>query len=97
MSINSMNLGAEVTPSYLTAAADPRLADYSPTWLANLADDVTLEGSMMNGAVQGADVVRSLVGYVRKLYDRQEFHFAAPIDESRFLQDYRFDPEVTFG
>ena len=28
--------------------------DYSPVWLNSLADDVTLEGSMMNGAVRGA-------------------------------------------
>lgn len=42
----------------------------------------------MNGAVQGADAVRSLVLYVRTLYERQEFHFAGPIDGTRFLEDY---------
>ena len=35
--------------------------DYSPVWLKSLADDVTLEGSMMDGAVQGAEAVRTMV------------------------------------
>jgi hypothetical protein len=59
--------------------ADPALANYAPAWLRDLAADVTLEGSIMNGAVQGADAVRSLVGYVRTLYECQEFHFAGPV------------------
>jgi hypothetical protein len=36
----------------------------------NLADDVTLEGSMLDGAVQGADAVRTLVGGARQLSSR---------------------------
>ena len=38
------------------------LADYYPAWLDNLADDVTLEGSAMDGFVQGAETVRSRAG-----------------------------------
>ena len=34
---------------------DPQLAGYYPAWLDNLAGDVTLEGSAMDGFVQGAD------------------------------------------
>jgi hypothetical protein len=30
-------------------------SDYRPVWLESLADDVTIEGSAMNGVVQGAD------------------------------------------
>jgi hypothetical protein len=86
--MNHANLSEGVIPTYLTAAADPALASYSPAWLDNLAADVTLEGSMMNGAVQGADAVRDLIAYVRKLYERQEFHFAGPVDRTRFLEDY---------
>ena len=52
-------------PTYLESGDPTRLltdfafhtvaaGDYSPTWLNSLADDVTLEGSMMNGAVRGA-------------------------------------------
>jgi len=62
--------------------------DYKPVWLANLADDVTIEGSAMNGVVQGAEAVRSLVTYVRTLYDSQEFTFAGPYGENGFLEDY---------
>ena len=63
-------------------------ADYKPVWVAKLADDVTIEGSAMNGTIQGADAVRSLVTYIRTLYDSQEFHFAGPYSENRFLEDY---------
>ncbi|HTS74434.1 MAG TPA: hypothetical protein VMG74_12055 [Gaiellaceae bacterium] len=77
----------EATPTYLKAG-DPALADYSPAWLRNLADDVTLEGSMMDGAVQGADAVRTLLVYIRSLYEDQEFCFARPISENVFLEDY---------
>jgi hypothetical protein len=53
-----------------------------------LADDVTIEGSAMNGVVQGADAVRSIVAYIRTLYDSQEFNFAGPYGEDGFLEDY---------
>jgi hypothetical protein len=80
-------LAEEATPTYLKRG-EPDLADYSPAWLRNLADDVTLEGSMMDGAVQGADAVRTLLVYIRSLYELQEFSFARPISESTFLEDY---------
>src|SRR5262245_64485217 len=42
----------------------------------------------MNGAVRGADAVRSLLVYIRSLYDRQEFRFAGVYGENGFLEDY---------
>src|SRR5262249_44459989 len=36
------------TPRYLVSG-DPDLADHYPAWLDNLADDVTVEGSMLDG------------------------------------------------
>ena len=62
--------------------------DYHPVWVNHLADDVTIEGSAMNGVVQGAGAVRSIVTYIRTLYDDQEFHFAGPYGENGFLEDY---------
>jgi hypothetical protein len=62
--------------------------DYYPEWLDNLADDVTLEGSVLNGAVQGAEAVRALLAYARTLYDYQEFNFAGPYGDNGFLEDY---------
>jgi hypothetical protein len=75
------------TPTYL-ADGNPELSNYFPAWLNNLADDVTLEGSMMDGAVQGADAVRAVLVYIRKLYERQEFHYAGPYGDNGFLEDY---------
>jgi hypothetical protein len=62
--------------------------EYRPVWLDNLADDVTIEGSAMDGVAQGADVVRSLVGFVRTLYDSQNFKFCGDYGEDGFLEDY---------
>ena len=66
-------------PTY-TIGGDPdgRFADYYPAWLDNLADDVTVEGSLLDGVVQGAEAVRSIVVTIRSLYERQEFKFAGP-------------------
>ena len=87
MSMNSKSLAEEGTATLL-ASGDPALANYFPAWLNNLADDVTLEGSMMDGVVQGAEAVRTVLVYIRQLYDRQEFHFAGPYGDNGFLEDY---------
>jgi hypothetical protein len=42
----------------------------------------------MNGVVQGAEAVRSIVTYSRTLYESQEFNFAGPYGEDGFLEDY---------
>jgi hypothetical protein len=69
--------------SHATAAKD-----YFPVWLKCLADDVTLEGSMMNGAVQGPDAVLEVVGAIRTLYEHQEFIFAGPYGDDGFSEVY---------
>jgi hypothetical protein len=63
-------------------------ADYHPVWLDDLADDVTIEGSAMNGVAEGPEAVRSIVTYIRTLYTDQEFSFAGPYGENSFLEDY---------
>jgi hypothetical protein len=87
MSIEPEPAAEEATPTYLRGG-DPSLADYYPAWLDNLADDVTLEGSMMDGAAQGAEAVRTLIVAIRSLYDDQAFHFAGPYGTDGFLEDY---------
>jgi len=62
--------------------------DYYPEWLDNLADDVTLEGSAMDGVLQGAEAVRTALVYIRSLYDYQEFNFTGPCGENGWLEDY---------
>jgi len=67
---------------------DPTLTDYYPVWLDNLADDVTLEGSAMDGFVQGPEAVRAVLVSIRGLYDYQEFNFVGPYGENDWLEDY---------
>ena len=62
--------------------------EYRPVWLSNLADDVTIEGSAMNGVAHGPEAVRAIVTFIRTLYDSQEFKFAGPYGENGFLEDY---------
>ena len=90
MSAKSKALAEEATPTYVTRFDGVRVpaTDYHPVWLENLADDVTIEGSAMNGVVQGAEAVRSIVTYIRTLYDSQEFNFAGPYGQNGFLEDY---------
>ena len=82
-----MSTKGNVLPQYL-GSGDPALKNYYPAWLDNMADDATVEGSMLNGAVQGADAVRSVVVTIRSLYDRQEHKFAGPYGDNGFLEDY---------
>ena len=76
-------------PTYL-GRGDPagRFADYYPAWVERMADDITLEGSLLDGAVQGAEAVRAVIGGVRELYDRQDFNFAGPWGDNGFIEDY---------
>ena len=76
-----------VRPSYFYSF-NPALKDYYPKWLENLAEDVTLEGSMLDGAVQGAEAVRSVVATIRSFYDRQAHKFAGPSGNGGFLEEY---------
>jgi hypothetical protein len=82
-----MSIKGNVVATYL-GRGDPALAGYYPAWLDNLADDVTLEGSLLDGAVQGAAAVRSIVVAIRSLYDRQEHTFAGDYGDNRFLEEY---------
>ena len=70
------------------ASGDPALKDYFPVWVNNMAEDATVEGSMLNGVVQGAEAVRSVVLTIRSLYEHQVFKFAGPYGDNGFLEDY---------
>ena len=67
---------------------DPALKGYYPAWVNNIADDATVEGSMLNGAVQGAEAVRSIVLTIRSMYTHQEFQFTGPCGDDGFLEHY---------
>jgi len=89
MTNTSDNKATDGAPTYL-GRGDPagRFADYYPAWVDNMADDITLEGSLRDGAVQGADAVRAIIGGVRQLYDRQDFKFVGPWGDNSFIEDY---------
>ena len=76
-------------PTYL-GRGDPagRFADYYPAWVDKMASDITLEGSLLDGAVQGAEALRAVIGGVRELYARQDFNFAGPWGDNGFIEDY---------
>jgi len=78
-------------PTYLgraDPAASREYADYYPPWLDNLADDVTIEGSLLDGAAEGPDAVRTIVGAIRSFYEHQQYNFAGPYGDDGFLEDY---------
>src|SRR3954463_2304810 len=82
-----MSTKGHVLPQYL-GSGDPALKDYFPAWVNNMADDATVEGSMLDGVVQGADAVRSVVLTIRSLYEHQEFRFVGSYGKNGFLEDY---------
>ena len=68
-------------------AVDPTLADYFPKWLDTMTDDVILEGSMFDGAIQGRDAVRNVVITIRACYERQQHKFAGETPAG-FVENY---------
>ncbi|HKR09035.1 MAG TPA: hypothetical protein VJS39_07600 [Gemmatimonadaceae bacterium] len=85
-----MSIKNEVLATYEGAGDTGRgfTTNYYPTWIDNLADDVTIEGSLMDGAVQGGDAVRNILVAIRALYEQQEFNFAGPCGNNGWLEDY---------
>jgi hypothetical protein len=76
-------------PTYMGGGdPDDRFKDYYPAWIDNLADDVTVEGSLLDGAAEGPEAVRTIVGTIRTLYEHQEFNFAGPYGDNGWLEDY---------
>ena len=75
--------------TYLRSGDPARsLTDYYPLWLDNLADDVTIEGSAMDGVAHGPEAVRTILVAIRTLYEYQEFNFVGPVGDNGILEDY---------
>ena len=62
--------------------------DYRPAWLDDLADDVTLEASVMTGVIHGPAAVREVIGFAKTLYEYQEFNFIGEYGDNGFAEDY---------
>ena len=82
-----MSIKGNVLAQYL-GSGDPALKDYYPPWLENMADDATVEGSMLDGVVVGAESVRSVVLTIKSLYNRQEFKFVGPYGDNGWIEEY---------
>ena len=67
---------------------DPALKDYYPEWLNNVAEDATLEGSMVEGVILGPEGLRSVVLKIKSLYERQEFVSVGPYGGNGWIEDY---------
>ena len=60
-------------PQYL-CSGDPNLKEYYPGWLKDIADDATVEGSMLDGVIEGPDGVRAVVLKInRYMTDRSSY------------------------
>jgi len=59
------------TSAYITRFDGVRVpaTDYRPVWLNNLADDVTIEGSAMNGVAHGANAALPRCPWVASMVD----------------------------
>jgi hypothetical protein len=92
--MSSTDVGTDTStdgvPTYMgDGDPDRTFADYYPAWLGNLAGDVTIEGSLLDGAARGPDAVRTIIGAIRTLYgDSQAFNFAGPYGDNGWLEDY---------
>jgi hypothetical protein len=77
------------TPTYL-GSGDPgtHRQDYTPDWLGHLADDVTMEGSVLTGIAEGPEAIRAILGHARTLYEYQEFNYVGPYGDGDFVEDY---------
>ena len=76
-------------PTYLGSGdASKHRRDYRPDWLDNLADNATMEGSVINGIAEGPDAVRAILAFARTLYDYQEFNYVGPYGDRDFAEDY---------
>jgi len=82
-----MSIKGNALAQYL-GSGDPALKDYFPEWVKNMADDATVEGSMLDGVVVGGEGVRSIVLTIKSLYDRQEFKSVGPYGDNGWIEDY---------
>ena len=77
------------TTTYLGSGdARTHRRDYRPDWLDNLADDVTMEGSVLTGILEGPEAIRAILGFARTLYDYQEFTYVGRYGDNGFVEDY---------
>ena len=78
-----------ITTTYLGSGdASRQRRNYRPEWLDNLADDGTMEGSVLTGIAERPEAIRAILAFARTLYEFQEFNFVGPYGDHSFFEDY---------
>ena len=70
-----------------------RRREQTPTGLPSgvagqLANNVTIEGSVLTGIVKGPEAIRTILVFARQLYDYQEFNYVGRYGDDVFVEDY---------
>jgi hypothetical protein len=82
-----MSIVSDAAAQY-KSEADPSLDGYYPGWLEDVAEDATLEGSMIQGVILGPDALRSVVLKIKSMYQPQWFLSVGPYGENGWIEDY---------
>ena len=61
-----MSIANDPAAQYMRSG-DPALKDYYPAWVDNMAENATVEGSLLDGVVEGGESVRSVVLTIKSL------------------------------
>jgi hypothetical protein len=75
-----------VVPVYLGRGETRTYAGSCPTGVGKPVSTPTLDGSLLEGAIEGAEADRTVIGGARHLYDRQDLNFVEPWAGSGFIE-----------
>ena len=60
-----------------------------PPWLAKLADDATLEATVLKRPIEGKELIVALLREAIPLYDFQNFTYRGEVGTNFFMESYR--------
>jgi len=60
-----------------------------PPWLAKLADDATLEATVLKRPIEGKNLIVALLREAIPLYDFQNFTYRGEVGTNFFMESYR--------
>ncbi|RAR98758.1 hypothetical protein [Ensifer adhaerens] len=60
-----------------------------PPWFAKLAEDATLEATVLKRPIEGRDKIIALIKEAIPLYEFQEFTYKGHVGDNFFLESYR--------
>ena len=60
-----------------------------PPWLAKLADDATIEATVLKRSVEGKENILALLREAISLYEFQDFTYRGEVGPNVFMESYR--------